>query len=92
MDVSNASHYDGGTAAAESIPMCKDRKRTKAYVSATVNPQVIETMKTYCFASNTELTVIPEKDGRTDPDALRAAEKHALALGFGCGESEITEI
>ena len=26
------------------------------------------------------------------PDALRAAEKHALALGFGCGESEITEI
>ena len=73
MDVSNASHYDGGTAAAESIPMCKDRKRTKAYVSATVNPQVIETMKTYCFASGTELTVIPEKDGRTDPDALRAA-------------------
>ena len=70
MDVSNASHYDGGTAAAETIPMCKDRKRTKAYVSATVNPQVIETMKTYCFASNTELIVLPAKDGRTDPEAL----------------------
>ena len=26
------------------------------------------------------------------PDALRAAEKHALALGFGCGESEIAQI
>ena len=73
MDVANASHYDGATAAAETIPMCKDRKRTKAYVSACVNPQVIEVMKTYCFASNTELAVIPEKDGRTDLDALKAA-------------------
>ena len=53
--------------------MCKDRKRTKAYVSATVNPQVIETMKTYCFASNTELTVVPAKDGRTDTEALQKA-------------------
>ena len=73
MDAANASHYDGATAAAETIPMCKDRRRTKAYVSACANPQVIEVMKTYCFASGTELTVIPEKDGRTDPDALRAA-------------------
>ncbi len=73
MDVSNASHYDGATAAAETIPMCKDRKRTKAYVSACAHPQVIEVMKTYCFASNTELCIVPEKDGRTDPDALRAA-------------------
>ena len=72
MDVSNASHYDGATAAAETIPMCKDRKRTKAYVSATVNPQVIETMQTYCFASNTELVVIPAKDGKTDPETPRA--------------------
>ena len=66
MDVSNASHYDGATAAAETIPMCKDRKRTVAYVSETTNPQVIEVMKTYCFASNTELHVVPAKDGKTD--------------------------
>ena len=73
MDVSNASHYDGATAAAETIPMCRDRKRTKAYVSAAANPQVIEVMQTYCFASNTELIVVPAKGGRTDLDALRAA-------------------
>lgn len=73
MDVSNASHYDGGTAAAETIPMCRDRKRVKAYVSATVHPQIIETMKTYCFASNTEIQVIPAKDGVTDAEALEAA-------------------
>ena len=41
MDVSNASHYDAATAAAETIPMCRDRRRNKAYVSAAVNPKVI---------------------------------------------------
>lgn len=80
MDVSNASHYDGGTAAAETIPMCKDRKRTKAYVSGAVNPQVIETMQTYCFASNTELIVVPAKDGKTDTAAL----KDALGADAAC--------
>lgn len=73
MDVSNASHYDGATAAAETIPMCKDRKRTVAYVSAAAHPQVIQVMQTYCFASNTELKLVPAKDGRTDPEALKAA-------------------
>ena len=73
MDVANASHYDGATAAAETIPMCKDRKRTVAYVSETTNPQVLEVMKTYCFASNTELRVVPARDGRTDAEALKAA-------------------
>lgn len=80
MDVSNASHYDGATAAAETIPMCKDRKRTKAYVSATVNPQVIETMQTYCFASNTELIVVPARDGKTDAEVL----KQALGADAAC--------
>ena len=72
MDVSNASVYDGATAAAESIAMCKDRKRTRAYVSACANPQTIEVMRTYCFGSNTELVVVPEKEGRTDLEALRS--------------------
>ena len=53
MDVSNASVYDGATAAAESIAMCRDRRRGKAYVSACANPQTIAVMKTYCFGSNT---------------------------------------
>ena len=52
--------------------MCRDRKRTKAYVSAAVDPNVLGVMKTYCFGSGTELIVVPMKDGRTDPDALRA--------------------
>ena len=71
MDVSNAGVYDGGTAAAEAIPMCRDRKRTRAYVSAAIDPNVLGVMKTYCFGSGTELIVVPMKNGKTDPDALR---------------------
>ena len=70
MDVSNASVYDGGTAAAEALAMCRDRKRDRAYVSACADPQVIETMRTYCFGSGMELELIPEKDGRTDLSAV----------------------
>lgn len=73
MDVSNAGVYDLGTAAAESITMCRDRKRTKAYVAATVQPDVLETMRTYCFGSGVELAVIPAVNGRVDQDALKAA-------------------
>ena len=73
MDVSNASVYDGATAAAEALAMCRDRKRNKAYVSACAEPGVIEVMKTYCFGSGMELEIVPEKDGRTDLDALKAA-------------------
>ena len=70
MDVSNASVYDGGTAAAEALAMCRDRKRNRAYVSACADPQVIETMKTYCFGSGMALELLPEKDGRTDLTAV----------------------
>ena len=73
MDVSNASVYDGATAAAEALAMCRDRKRNKAYVSACAEPGAIETMRTYCFGSGMDLEIIPEKDGRTDLDALKAA-------------------
>ncbi len=71
MDASNASVYDGASAAAESIAMCCERKRKKALVSETVNPYVLETIKTYCFGSGHELVIVPEKDGVTDMEALK---------------------
>ncbi len=70
MDASNASVYDGSTAAAEALAMCRDRKRHKALVSACVNPQVLETMRTYSFGSGAELMIVPQKDGKTDLGAL----------------------
>lgn len=50
MDVSNASHYDGATAAAEAAVMTYHHfraKRGKVVVSPGVNPQYRETIRTY---------------------------------------------
>ncbi len=72
MDVANASVYDGATAAAEAAAMCRDRKRRVTLISAAAHPDVINTVLTYCFGTNDELRVVPQKDGKTDPDALKA--------------------
>ena len=71
MDTSNASVYDGATAAAEGIAMCRERKRKKALISETTDPKVLETVKTYCFGNGMDLVMIPSKDDLTDVDALR---------------------
>ena len=71
MDVSNASVYDGATAAAEAAAMCRDRKRKVTLVSATTNPEVINTIRTYCYGTGDELRIVPAKDGKTDMAALK---------------------
>jgi len=72
MDVSNAGVYDFATAAAESAVMCRDRKRTAALVSAAAHPDTLAVMQTYGFGTNTEVRVVPQKNGRTDLIALQA--------------------
>lgn len=71
MAVSNASVYDGATAAAEAAAMCRDRKRRVTLISAAAHPDTINTVRTYCFGTNDELRVVPAKDGRTDLEALK---------------------
>lgn len=71
MAVSNASVYDGATAAAEAAAMCRDRKRRVTLISAAAHPDTINTVRTYCFGTNDELRVVPAKDGKTDPEALK---------------------
>lgn len=73
MDVSNASVYDGATAAAEAVFMCQDRKKHGVIVPETVDPQVLEVVKTYCESRSVEVTVIPARDCAADMDALGAA-------------------
>ena len=47
MDVSNASVYDGGSAAAEAVMMCVDKKHHTILVSKAVNPEYRKVMETY---------------------------------------------
>ena len=70
MDVSNASVYDGATAAAEAVNMLVDGKRRVALVSEGVHPMTLETVRTYAFGADVEIRTIPLKDGRTDMEAL----------------------
>ena len=73
MDVSNAGVYDGAHAAAEAVAMFAQRKRTKAIISGTVKPMVLETILTYCVSAGSEPVIIPAKDGKTDLEALAQA-------------------
>ena len=65
MDVSNASVYDGATAAAEAAAMCRDRKRRVTLISGAAHPDTINTVHTYCYGTGDELRVVPTR-GRQD--------------------------
>ena len=80
MDVSNASVYDGATAAAaEAVAMCRDRKRRVTLISGAAHPDAINTVRTYCYGTGDELVVVPVKDGKTDLDALKTLLKPDVA-------------
>jgi glycine dehydrogenase subunit 1 len=58
MEASNASHYDGATAVAESVNMAYAQfrgKRTRVVISPTVHPQYRATLRTYVQGMNLEL-------------------------------------
>ena len=73
MDAGNASVYDGATAAAEAAAMCHERSRTVTLLAAGLNPESIETVKTYSFGADAEISVVPNKGGRLDLDAMKLA-------------------
>jgi len=65
MDVSNASHYDGATAAAEAVNMAFHifrGKRKKILVSRAVNPQYRETIRTY-MQGQENVQIIGDEEG-----------------------------
>lgn len=79
MDVSNASVYDGATAAAEAAAMCRDRKRETICVSASVDPKILSVIRTYCFGSGAPLVVLPEKEGLTDLESWNSMDTSSIA-------------
>ena len=72
MQVSNASVYDGATAAAEAMGVCREAKRTRTLLSCGAHPDVITTMQTYAAGADAQTALVPLKDGKTDLQALAA--------------------
>ena len=70
MDASNASLYDGASAAAEAVAMGRDRKRSTVLLSAAAHPMVRRTVETYCFGNGMTVKTVPMKNGFTDAQAL----------------------
>ena len=68
MDISNASMYDGTTAAAEAMMMsvAAGKKVNKVLVSEGVSPKTREVLDTYALHQGIEIVTIPLNDGITD--------------------------
>lgn len=74
MDVTNASMYDGATAAAEAVmmAMAATKKKSRVLLSEGLLPQVIQVVKTYARFNGVNITMIPCHDGATSYGALAA--------------------
>lgn len=73
MDVTNASMYDGPTAAAEAAIMaCESTRRKSIIVSKTVNPETRKVLKTYLSMRDIELIEVDMADGVTDVEKLKS--------------------
>ena len=72
MDISNASMYDGTTAAAEAMMMAvaAGKKQNRVLVSETLNPKTRQVLDTYALHHGIELVTIPMKNGVTDLSSL----------------------
>jgi glycine dehydrogenase subunit 1 len=95
MDVSNASLYDGGSAAAEGVllAMSVTGRPKKAVVAESVHPHYREILKTYFASIGAELVTVATPGGVAKPADIAAAVDNETACVllqhpnfFGCLE------
>lgn len=74
MDISNASMYDGTTAAAEAVMMAvaSGKKQNKVLVSETLDPKTLEVIKTYAHFHGIQLEMIAAENGVTSKADMEA--------------------
>ncbi|HHX03636.1 MAG TPA: aminomethyl-transferring glycine dehydrogenase subunit GcvPA [Tissierellia bacterium] len=83
MDISNASMYEGASAAAEAllIALADKRKSNNVLVSAGMHPDAIQVIKTYLHYRDVEVREVPLKDGHTDLEAAKElADEHTAGM------------
>ena len=73
MDCTNASMYDGATAAVEAIFMAvaQAKKKNRVLVSATIPPTLVSIIHTYAKYKGINVDLIPEANGHTDRTAMQ---------------------
>lgn len=73
MEVSNASMYDGPTAAAEAMKMAIacTKKKTRVLLSETLLPNVRRTVETYAKYHGVQLGYVAHEGGQTSLEALK---------------------
>jgi len=95
LDVSNASLYDGGSAAAESVllSMSVTGRPRRVVALGSVHPEYRQIIATYFACLGAELIVVPARNGLVDLDELRAVVDRDTACVlvqqpnfFGCLE------
>ncbi len=74
MSVSNASLYDGHTAASEAVVMARGAKRkgNVLLVSETIHPNTIAVVRTHISSTDIEIKILPETDGVLRLDTLQS--------------------
>ena len=74
MDISNASMYDGTTAAAEAMMMAvaASKKARRVLIAGTMNPLTVKVMTRYAHHQGIELFALHIKDGVADLEELKA--------------------
>lgn len=74
MDISNASLYDGATATAEAAIMaCAAAKKcNRILLSSTVDTKIAEVVDTYAHFHGIDIVRIPEAEGATDFESMKA--------------------
>ena len=74
MDISNASMYDGSTAAAEAVMMAvaSGKKQNKVLVSETLDPKTLEVIRTYAHFHGIQLEMIVAENGVTSKADMEA--------------------
>ena len=74
MDISNASMYDGTTAAAEAVMMAvaSGKKQNKVLVSETLDPKTLEVIRTYAHFHGIQLEMIVAENGVTSKAEMEA--------------------
>lgn len=99
MDVSNASLYDGGSAAAEAVLMAVHATgRSQVVTAASVHPEHRQVLATYLANLNVELVTLATPQGTISPSELDAVvNRHTACVlvghpnFFGCLE-EVQEV